>query len=85
MIKSAKIAISLPKENLEKIERIRKKMGLGRSVVIDLAISYWINSLEEKELIRQYQEGYQKRPESVDETLAMEALAAEAFKEEGLK
>lgn len=83
MIKSLKVAISLPKESLEKIERIRKKMGLQRSAVIDKAICFWLKSLEEKEMIRKYEEGYRRKPESVDEIKAMEKLSAEAFKEEG--
>ena len=71
MIKSAKIAISLPKENLKKIERIRKKLGLKRSAIIDRAISFWLKCLEEQEMVRQYEEGYKNEPESISEIQAI--------------
>jgi len=85
MIKAAKIAISLPKENLKKIERLRKKMGLERSAFIDKAVCFWIRAMEKQEMIKAYEEGYRNQPESVDEIKAMENLAADAFKEEGLQ
>ncbi len=85
MLKTLKIAISLPKEDFEKIEKIRRDLGMGRSAVIDKAIHFWLKGLEEKEMIRQYEEGYKKKPEPADEIMAMEKTSAEAFKEENLK
>ena len=85
MIKSSKIAISLPTENLKKIEKIRKQLGLQRSVVIDMAIRFWLENLDKQRLIKQYEEGYSKKPESLDEAAVFEKLSSDAFKEEGLK
>lgn len=85
MLKTLKIAISLPKEDFEKIEKMRKKLGLPRSDIIDRAIRFWFNSLEEKKLIKEYEEGYRKKPEPIDEIKAMEKASAEAFGEEDLK
>lgn len=84
MRNTLKIAISLPKEDFYKIERIRRKLGFGRSTIIDKAIRFWLRRLEQEELIKSYQEGYRKKPESIQEIKAMEKLQAEAFKEEGL-
>ena len=80
-----KIAISLPGEDFEKIETVRKKLGLKRSVIIDKAIRFWLNHLEKKDMIRQYEEGYKKKPEPIEEIRAQELASADAFQEEGLK
>ncbi len=85
MIKASKIAISLPAEDLAKIETIRKKMGLQRSVVIHRAIRFWFKSLHDQEMVKKYEEGYKRLPESAGEMEAFQKMAAEAFKEEGLQ
>lgn len=85
MLKTSKIAISLPREDFEKIERIRKELGLQRSAIIDKAIRYWLKDFEEKKMIRQYEDGYRKSPESIEEIKAMEKASGEAFEEEGWK
>lgn len=84
MIKASKIAISLPAEDLRKIEVLRKKLGLQRSAVIDQAIRFWLRHQEENEKVRQYEQGYARKPESIDEVKALHQLSADAFKEEGL-
>lgn len=83
MIKASKIAISLPAEDLRKLEILRKKLGLQRSAIIDQAIRFWLRHQEENEKVRAYEQGYARKPEPVDEIKALEQLAAEAFREEG--
>lgn len=85
MHRSSKIAISLPKEDFDKIEKLRKKLGFGRSAVIDKAIRFWLSHFEQEELVKQYEEGYRKKPESIQEIKAMEEATADAFEEEDLK
>ena len=85
MIKSSKIANSLPKDDLVRIEKVRKELGLQRSVIIDIAIRYWLDHIEKKKIIKQYEEGYKNKPELISELKALELLSADAFKEEGLK
>jgi len=85
MQKVAKIAISLPKEDFDKLEKLRKRLGFERSALIDKAIRFWLRYLEQEELIKRYEEGYRKRPESIQEIKAMEQAAAGAFAEEDLK
>ena len=85
MIKSAKIAISLPAEDLRRIEKIRKESGIKRSVLIDAAIRFWLDDREKGKMIERYEEGYRRHPESVDDIKAMEQLSADAFAEEGWK
>ncbi len=85
MIKSTKIAISLPMEDLKQIEKIRKESGTQRSALIDTAIRFWLDNREKQKMIKQYEKGYLQQPESMDEIKAMEDLSADAFREEGLK
>ncbi len=85
MQKTSKIAISLPKEDFDKIEKLRKKLGFERSAIIDKAIRFWLRYLEQQDLIKRYEQGYRKKPESVQEIKAMEQAAADAFAEEDLK
>ena len=85
MIKATKIAISLPTQDLKRIEKIRKESGEQRSALIDTAIRFWLDNREKDKMIKQYEAGYRHNPESIDEIKAMEALSADAFEEEGLK
>ena len=85
MLKTTKIAISLPNDDFKKIEEIRKKLGMQRSTVIDMAVRFWLKDIEEKKMIEQYEQGYKKKPEVIDELKAMEQASAQAFQEEGWK
>jgi len=85
MRNTLKIAISLSKEYFYKLERIRKKLGFARSAIIDKAIRFWLGHREQEELIKRYQEGCKKKPESIQEIEAMEKASAEAFSEENLQ
>lgn len=85
MRNTLKIAISLPKEDFYKLEQVRKKLGLGRSAIIDKAIRFWFGYREKEELIKSYREGYRKKPENIEEIKAFEKVSAEAFKEEDLQ
>jgi len=85
MLKTTKIAISLPKDDFERIEEIRKKLGIQRSTIIDIAIRFWLKSMEEEKMIKQYEEGYKKKPESLEELKAIEKASAEAFEGEEWK
>jgi metal-responsive CopG/Arc/MetJ family transcriptional regulator len=85
MLKTAKIAISLPKEDLLSIERIRKELGLQRSAAIGMAIRFWLAGREKEKQVKQYEDGYRNKPESIAELDAMERAAAETFEAEGLE
>ena len=63
MIKTAKIAISIPKEELKVIESLRHKLSLSRSAVIQQAVKHWLTYQERKGLIDKYVQGYLKKPE----------------------
>lgn len=85
MISSAKIAISLPVEDLKRIEKLRKELKIQRSTLIDMAIRFWLDNAEKQNMIKRYEEGYRRTPESAKEIEALQKLSADAFAEEGWK
>ena len=85
MVKFSKVAISLPSENLKRIEKIRKELGIQRSALIDRAVCYWLENMEKQKMIKQYEDGYRNHPESAEDIKVIEMMSADGFKEEGLK
>lgn len=65
--KVIKIAISLPKEAFQALERTCEKLGMARSQLITEAVQDWIEDYESKENIHRYIEGYQNQPETEED------------------
>lgn len=80
--KAIKMAISLPKEEFLMIEKLRRKLDLSRSALIDEAIRFWLAKRSEREQILQYEQGYRKRPEKVQDLRALEKAQLEAIAHE---
>lgn len=70
-----KVAVSLPDNLYRAVERARKKSGKSRSAVMQDALHHWLRQQEQAVLIREYEAGYQKKPESNREVKAAEASA----------
>lgn len=81
---AAKVAISMPKEIFRSVEKTRRKLKMARSEAVVEALRVWLKELEEKELIRQYVEGYRRHPERISpqEVKARLKMAAEVFRKE---
>lgn len=67
MSKTAKIAISLPRDILEGIERERRASGESRSEFFRRAVEAFLRRQRERELEEQYIRGYLENPETPDE------------------
>lgn len=67
MGKFAKIAISLPADMLEAIERERKVKGESRSEFLRRAAEAALLQDKERNAVASYVRGYRKTPESADE------------------
>ena len=82
---AAKVAISMPKEMFQSVERARREMKMPRSAAIVEAVQEWLKRREEEKMIRQYIEGYRRHPErlSPGEAKARMRMAAEAFQRAG--
>ncbi len=64
---AAKIAISLPDELYRALESMRRKSGKSRSAVVQEAVRDWLRRQARGELVREYEAGYRRHPESSEE------------------
>ncbi len=67
MSKATKIAISLPEDLLEIIERERRESGESRSQFFRRAVEAFLRRKQERKLEEQYIRGYQRYPETEEE------------------
>jgi metal-responsive CopG/Arc/MetJ family transcriptional regulator len=70
MSKVAKIAISLPEEVLEVVEKERKAKGESRSEFFRRAIEVLLRQQRERAAVERYVDSYQQVPETADEVQA---------------
>lgn len=82
MAHAVKVAISISDEDFSVIEAIRKKERRTRSGVITEAIRLLRDKEEKARLIRLYEEGYRKHPETLPEIKAYEQAAFEVLSPE---
>ena len=77
----AKIAISLPDEVLEAVEkeRLGRNKVLSRSEFIKIAVQQYLQTESEKSLEEQYIRGYLEHPETAEESGWLDQAAAEVF------
>ncbi|HBO84166.1 MAG: hypothetical protein A2073_04220 [Deltaproteobacteria bacterium GWC2_42_11] len=78
-MKAVKFAVSIPEENYRELEAMRKKEGLSRSGIVAEAIRLLKEFTEKEKLVRQYEEGYRKKPEKITEIKTWERVSAETF------
>ncbi|MBI4401513.1 MAG: ribbon-helix-helix protein, CopG family [Nitrospirae bacterium] len=76
---STKVAVSIPGDLYQAVEQARKKSGKSRSAVLQTAIRHWLKQQELASLIRDYEAGYRRKPESRREVKAAEAAAVRLF------
>ena len=72
---ATKVAVSIPSGLYRAVERVRKVRGQSRSAVIQDALRHWLDSQAQAGLVREYEAGYRRRPESRREIEAAEAAA----------
>lgn len=70
---TAKIAVSLPEQLYRSLESARRRTGKTRSAIVQEALRDWLRQRVQAELVRDYEEGYRRQPESARE--AEHALA----------
>jgi metal-responsive CopG/Arc/MetJ family transcriptional regulator len=77
-----RVAISLPRELLKSVERLRRETGESRSALVQRALREVISQKKRAEDLRRYVEGYLAAPETADEISAAEAAAGQLLAEE---
>ncbi len=82
MSRTDRIAISLPKQVLDAVERVRHQTGETRSGLIQRAIRQMLEGAAKSTRVRQYVEGYARDPEGAAEVRAAEASAARLLAQE---
>ena len=70
---ATKVAISIPADLYRAVERARKEHGKSRSAIMQDALRLGYRA--EVAPVREYEEGYRRRPESRREVKAAEAAA----------
>lgn len=74
-----KLAITLPEDQARAIEKIRKKRRIPRSRVIQQAVAYYLSEQGLLSAVREYEEGYRRKPEDAAEVEAFGKAAAEVL------
>jgi metal-responsive CopG/Arc/MetJ family transcriptional regulator len=82
MPKTAKIAISLPEEVLDAVERERRDRGESRSQFFRRAAEILLRRRREQELNTQYIRAYQQTPETKEEIEAARHAASDILAKE---
>ena len=82
MTKTAKIAISLPKEVLTAVEKEREGSGESRSQIFRRAVEMLLRQKKEQEMSEQYIRAYQQVPETQEEIAAARHAASTVLSEE---
>jgi metal-responsive CopG/Arc/MetJ family transcriptional regulator len=73
--KSVKIAVSLPAPLYLNVEAARKKFRRSRSTVVQDALAEWLRVERDAEMVRKYEAGYRRQPETRAEIAAARASA----------
>ena len=79
---ATKVAVSIPDDLYRAIERVRKRSGRSRSAVMQAALRYWLRHQAEVALVREYEEGYRRKPEGRREIGAARAAAMNLLRDE---
>ena len=82
MNRSAKIAISLPEDTLEAVEKEREISGESRSSFFNRAVENLLKQEQEVRLVESYVEGYRAMPESAGEIDAVHRSGVSVLAEE---
>jgi metal-responsive CopG/Arc/MetJ family transcriptional regulator len=64
---TAKVAISLPKETLEELDRECKKRNEPRSALVRQAVDHFLKQEKLARDVQRYIEGYRKKPETQED------------------
>ena len=78
----AKIAISLPEETLQSVEKERLASGLSRSEFFRRVVEEHLRRVKELEDVERYVQGYLNYPETKEEIILAEATLHYAFDDE---
>lgn len=79
---AVKVAISLPPAIFESIEEARRQRQESRSEFFRQAVRAFLLSLQEKEAVERYVQGYVEQPETAEEVSELSSVSHAALAEE---
>jgi hypothetical protein len=77
-----KVAISMPGEDLLRIEKVCEQLNLSRSKFMLIAVHQWFEAPKKQSLIDQYIRGYERVPEDTADIKLLEAIQSQALDKE---
>jgi hypothetical protein len=81
-VNAKKIATSVPGRQYEALERLRKRLRLGRSEAVQEALAMWLAARQGDERVLQYVRGYAAQPDDAREARALARAWAEGLEAE---
>ena len=78
---STKVAVSIPPDLFQAVERARRLRGSSRSAFLQDALRHWLKHQAEVMLVREYEAGYRTKPETRREIKAAESAAVRLLSE----
>src|SRR3989442_12704877 len=72
---ATKVAVSIPEDLYRAVEKARRKHGKSRSAIMQDALRHWLRQQAEEVLVREYEAGDRRMPESRREIEAAHAAA----------
>lgn len=75
---AAKIAVTVPRDTLDAVEKRRRSLGLSRSAAVTAALEAWLADSSMTAEERRYLVAYLRQPETVAELRDGRALSAAA-------
>lgn len=75
---AAKIAVTVPRETLDAVEKRRRTLGISRSAAVTAALKAWLDDVRMTAEERRYLLAYLRQPETVAEIRDGRAVAAAA-------
>ncbi len=82
MPSAVKIAVTVPAPLYKAMETARKRQARTRSAVVQEALRHWLRQQAHATLVREYEEGYRRRPETKGEIDAAMATAIGLLQDE---
>ena len=73
----SRVAVTIPADLHQQVEHARRATGKSRGEVVRDALEHWLARQEEVLLVREYEAGYRKKPETRREVKAAEAAAVQ--------
>ena len=79
---AVKVAVSVPADLFHAVETARKQRRQSRSAAVQEALRQWLRNRAQADLVREYETGYRKHPETRREIDAALAIAVNSLNDE---